>query len=118
MSSKESLCLGKKKLAGYDEAKNKVPRVLIQEGYLCHCDERSLVFPGHSQTGQSWQEGLKVTGSGCSRSLVLEKGLPEFANFRFFCVRFNGGNVGKALCGAKNPAETSTTPTTVKSMSK
>ena len=34
------------------------------------------------------------------------------------CVCFNGRNVGKAPWGAKNPAETRTTPTAVKSTSK
>ena len=64
------------------------------------------------------QEGSKVVWSSFSRSFVSEKGPPEFADFRLVYVCFNGRNVGKALCGAKNPAETRTTPTAVKSTSK
>ena len=49
------------------------------------------------------QEGSKVAWSGFSRSLVLERGPPEFVDFRLVCVCFNGRNVRKALCGAKKP---------------
>ena len=50
------------------------------------------------------QEGSKVAWSGCSRSLVLEKGPPEFADFRLFLWMFQiWRNVKKALCGAKTP---------------
>ena len=60
-------------------------------------------FPVIPKLDSLGQEGSKVAWSGCSRSLVLEKGLPEFADFHLFCVCFNERNVGKALCGAKNP---------------
>ena len=75
----------------------------------------SRSFPNWTVLGK---KESKVAWSGCSRSLVLEKGVPEFADFLLLCVCFNGRNVGKALCGAKNPAEMRTTPTTVKSTSK
>ena len=75
-------------------------------------------FPVIPKLDSLGPEGSKVALGGCSRSLGLEKGLPEFADLRLFCVCFNGRNVGKALCGAKSPAETRTTPTMVKSTSK
>ena len=50
------------------------------------------------------QEGSKVAWSGFSRSLVLEKGPPEFADFRLFYVCFNGRNVaGKHSAELKTP---------------
>ena len=55
------------------------------------------------------QERSKVFGSGCSRSLVLEKGPPELEDFRLFCACFIENNVGKAFYVAKNLAEMSQT---------
>ena len=52
-----------KKLAGYDEANNKVPRVLIQEGYLCPCPaamSAHLFFPVIPKLDSLGQEGSKV----------------------------------------------------------
>ena len=54
--------LRKKKLAGYDEA-NKVPRVLIQEGYLCPCPaamSTHLLSPVIRKLDSLGQEGSKV----------------------------------------------------------
>ena len=55
--------LGKKKLAGYDEANNKVPRVLIQEGYLCPnpaAMSAHSFFPVIPKLDSLGQEGSKV----------------------------------------------------------
>ena len=55
--------LGKKKLAGYDEANNKVPHVLIQEGYLCPCPAAMSAhsfFPVIPKLDSLGQEGSKV----------------------------------------------------------
>ena len=56
---------------------------------------RSL-YPVISKFYSLGQERSKVAGGGGSRSLVLEKGRPEFADFRLFCVCFIRRNVGKA----------------------
>ena len=55
--------LGKKKLAGYDEANYKVPHVLIQEGYLCPCPAAMSAhsfFPVIPKLDSLGQEGSKV----------------------------------------------------------
>ena len=97
------------------------PCKFIEEGYLCPC---AMTIRTHSfspvvcKLDSLGQEGSKVAWSACSRSLVLEKGPPEFDDFRFVCVCFNGINLGKALWGPKTAAERRTTPTTVISTSK
>ena len=56
--------MGKKKLAAYDEANNKVPRVLIQEGYLCPCPAAMSTHsfsPVIRKLDSLGQEGSKVT---------------------------------------------------------
>ena len=48
---------------GYDEANNKVPRVLIQEGYLCPCPAAMSAhsfFPVFPKLDSLGQEGSKV----------------------------------------------------------
>ena len=81
-------------------------RSRIQDGYLCPCPaamNTHSLSPVNRKLDSLGQEGSKVAWSGCSRSLVLEKGLPEFADFRLVCVCFNGRNVRKALCELKTP---------------
>ena len=80
-------------------------------------DEHSPVYPGHSQTSQSWERRIEGRLQWLQPFLGFGERPQEFADFRLFCVCFNGRKVGKALCGAKNPAERRTTPTTVKSTS-
>ena len=43
---------------------------------------------------------------------------PTFVSFVYVSMGGGGGDVRKALCGAKTPTKTRTTPTTVKSESK
>ena len=80
--------------------------MIFQECYLCPCPATMSAhsfFPVISKLDSLGQEGSKVTWSGCSRSLVLEKGLPEFADFRLFVYVSMGGMSGKHSAELKTP---------------
>ena len=64
------------------------------------------------------QEGSKVASSGCPFLGFGERPARVCRLSSLFCMFQWWGNVGKALCGTKNPAEMRTTSMTVKSMSK
>ena len=98
--------LGKKKLAGYDKANNKVTCVLIQEGYLCPCLRRWAL----TRSPRTFAN-LKVLGKKDRRSLEVasavpwfwtkdRQSLPTFVSFMYVSM---GGMSGKHSAELKTP---------------
>ena len=99
--------LGKKKLAGYDEANNKVPHVLIQEGYLCPCPAAMSAHSIFSRSFPNWT----VLGKKDRRSLEVAAAVPWFwrkdcqslPTFVSFVYVSMGGMSGKHSAELKTP---------------
>ena len=98
--------LGKKKLAGYHKANNKVTCVLIEEGYLCPCLRR-WAFTRSPRTFAN----LKVLGKKDRKSLEValavpwfwrkdRQSLPTFISFMYVSM---GGMSGKHSAELKTP---------------
>ena len=96
--------LGKKKLAGYDEANNKVPRVLIQEGYLCPCpaamSTHSWSFPNWTVLGKEDRRSLEVAAAVPWFWRKDCESLPTFVSFVYVSM---GGMSGKPSAELKTP---------------
>ena len=75
----------------------------------------SRSFPNWTVLGKKDRRSLEVAAAVPWFWRKDCQSLPTFISFMYVSM---GGMSGKALCGAKNPAETRTTPKTAKSTSK